>query len=158
MANQGRGTIYRALRIRRARRSHAPTFGRPAASDAPEQGISSGKGPQAHPLELTRVRLKRLARWKSNGRSDSIPISTEASADGTNATPRAAIKQSFGSNVISRDGSITLSSPMGSTIPDGFTTKAEASWPSTKGAPQTSPRCASTSGLTRTDTNCGSSA
>ena len=31
-AKQGRGTIHRALRNRRARRSHAPTFGRPAAA------------------------------------------------------------------------------------------------------------------------------
>jgi len=31
-ANQGRGTIHRALLQRRARRSHAPAFGRPAAA------------------------------------------------------------------------------------------------------------------------------
>jgi hypothetical protein len=31
-ANQGRGTIHRALLLQRARRSHAPTFGRPAAA------------------------------------------------------------------------------------------------------------------------------
>ncbi len=31
-ANHGRGTIHRALLMRRARRSHAPTLGRPAAA------------------------------------------------------------------------------------------------------------------------------
>jgi hypothetical protein len=31
-ANDGRGTIHRALPLRRARRSHAPTLGRPAAA------------------------------------------------------------------------------------------------------------------------------
>ena len=49
-ANSGRGTIYRALLLRRARRSHAPTIGRPAAALPKQKRTARGAVPTSNYL------------------------------------------------------------------------------------------------------------
>ena len=82
-AAEGRGTIYRALLIRRARHSHAPTMVRPAANGCGSYVVTRSRPYLVMPLPLVTVspcpRVPSLRLGRSAQISKSVPDSDSAS-------------------------------------------------------------------------------